>query len=100
MHESFMGHFLGIDGGGTRTTACLSDEKGRILARIVTGPSNPLKVGVKPAQNEILRSARAVMRQARVNRIEAVCVGLAGTDRPQVHKPMLMAAQGAGPGTC
>ena len=83
-----MGHFLGIDGGGTRTTACLSDEKGRIVARVVTGPSNPLKVGVKNAQQEILRASRAVLRQVRGIRLEAVCLGLAGTDRPQVHKPM------------
>jgi len=83
-----MGHFLGIDGGGTRTTAWLADEMGRILARTVTGPSNPLKVGAKSAQREILRATRVVMKQAQVARIEAVCAGIAGTDRPQVHNSM------------
>ena len=84
-----MGIFLGVDGGGTRTTACISDEKRRILARSVTGPSNPLKVGIKSAQQEISRAARAVMRKGRIKRIDAACVGLAGADRPQIHKVLI-----------
>jgi glucosamine kinase len=116
--------FLGIDGGGTRTTAWLANEAGRILARAVTGPSNPLKVGFEAAQRELLRAARTTLRQAgvgacfrppnirdplngkaavaplrerrrqpshsdraqRVPALDAVCVGLAGVDRPQVHR--------------
>lgn len=103
-----MKYFVGIDGGGTRTTAWLSDEKGRVLARAVAGPSNPLKVGIKSTQREILRATRDVLRQAHVAArlggerrrtptgrgstaaaLEAVCVGLAGTDRPPVHRKVL-----------
>ena len=103
-----MKYFVGIDGGGTRTTAWLSDEKGRVLARAVAGPSNPLKVGIKSTQREILRATREVLRQAHVAArlggerrrtptgrgstaaaLEAVCVGLAGTDRPPVHRKVL-----------
>jgi glucosamine kinase len=116
--------FLGIDGGGTRTTAWLANEAGRILARAVTGPSNPLKVGFAAAQRELLRAARTTLQQAgvragfrppnirgalkgkavvaplgerrrqssysdrapRIPTLDAVCVGLAGVDRPQVHR--------------
>jgi N-acetylglucosamine kinase-like BadF-type ATPase len=103
-----MNFFLGIDGGGTRTTAWLSDEKGRVLARAVAGPSNPLKVGIKSTQRELLRATRDVLRQGRVaprfsaakrraptsrgatqTALEAICVGLAGTDRPPVHRKVL-----------
>jgi N-acetylglucosamine kinase-like BadF-type ATPase len=84
-----MDYFLGIDGGGTRTTAWISDEQGRILSRSSSGPSNPLKVGFAAAQREILRAAREARRKAAAGRLEAVCLGLAGTDHAQVHRKML-----------
>jgi len=42
-------HFLGIDGGGTRTRAILVDEQGLVLAEGVAGPSNYHNVGLKAA---------------------------------------------------
>jgi glucosamine kinase len=103
-----MSYFLGIDGGGTRTTAWLEDEDGRVLARAVTGPTNPLKVGFQATQRELSRAVRLALRQARLKipapvsgkqrkraigkerrparlPLDAICVGLAGVDRPQVH---------------
>ena len=101
--------FLGIDGGGSRTQACLGDERGRILARAAAGPSNPLKVGIEAAKKELLRAARAVLRRVstRAARDEpplaggargwrrhgpllvAVCAGVAGVDRAAVSRPLL-----------
>jgi glucosamine kinase len=89
---SAMVHFLGMDGGGTRTTAWLADERGRVLARAEAGPSNPLKVGFEAAQGEILSAARRALRQARLqprHALGAVCLGLAGVDRPPVHRRLL-----------
>ncbi len=85
-----MPHFLGIDGGGTRTTAWLADERKRALGRSVAGASNPLKVGFAATKREVLRAARAAFRDAglRFGNLEAVCVGLAGVDRPQMHRPL------------
>jgi len=90
-----MGHdsrssILGIDGGGTRTTAWLADPHGRVLARSVSGPSNPLKVGFEAAERELLLAARRASRDARLvdEPLQAVCVGLAGVDRPVVHRRM------------
>jgi glucosamine kinase len=109
----FMSYFLGIDGGGTRTTAWLANEDGRVLARAVAGPTNPLKVGFEAAERELQRAARLALRQAgvavgfsparpratlkgaakasasrrqAVPALDGVCVGLAGVDRPQVHR--------------
>lgn len=59
-----MSHILGVDGGGTRTTAWLADGRGKIIARAVAGPSNPLKVGFEASQREILRAAKLAMRKA------------------------------------
>jgi N-acetylglucosamine kinase-like BadF-type ATPase len=83
-----MPHFLGIDGGGTRTTAWLADERKRVLGQSVAGASNPLKVGFEASKREVLRAARFAFREAglRFAGLEAVCVGLAGVDRPQVHR--------------
>jgi len=103
-----MALFLGIDGGGTRTQALLGDEKGRILARSVAGPSNPTKVGMEGTKKELLRAALGVLRKApaqtgrgklttsdavwgrrRKPLLEAVCAGVAGVDRPALSRPLL-----------
>jgi len=86
-----MPYFLGMDGGGTRTAAALADERGRVLAQAEAGPSNPHKVGFEAAQRELLRAARRAIRQARLKprALDAVCVGLAGSDRPPVHRRLL-----------
>ena len=82
---------LGIDGGGTRTTAWLADEDGLVLARAEAGPSNPLKVGFAASQRALLCAARDCFRQARLKArsLEAVCVGLGGVGQPVVHRRML-----------
>src|SRR5713226_677381 len=86
-----MPFFLGIDGGGTHTVAWLADERQRILARSVAGPSNPLKVGFPLSQREILRATRMAWRQAKLQpmKLEALCVGLAGAGQPAAHRRLL-----------
>ena len=104
-----MALFLGIDGGGSRTQACLGDERGRILAKAEAGPSNPTKVGMEGAKKEILRAVRAVLRKGsrRAARhhselarqgegrrrheplLLAVCAGVAGVDRAALSRPLL-----------
>jgi len=81
---------LGIDGGGTRTTAWLAGADGHVLARSTSGPSNPLKVGFEAAERELLLAARRAAREAKLvdQPLQAVCVGLAGVDRPVVHRRM------------
>ncbi|HEV2350611.1 MAG TPA: BadF/BadG/BcrA/BcrD ATPase family protein [Terriglobia bacterium] len=94
-----MRFFLGIDGGGTRTTAWVADERGRVVGHAVAGPSNPLKVGFAACEREILRAAKAAVA-AGLSRhrsgsggvkppLHAVVIGLAGVDRPPVHSRVL-----------
>ena len=91
-----MAWFLGIDGGGTRTTAWLADEAGAVLARATAGPSNPVKVGFAAAERELWRAARAALRKAGVAAgarqgvpLQALCAGIAGVDRPATHRPLM-----------
>ena len=86
-----MAYLLGVDGGGSRTTAWLAQNSRRILARAVAGPSNPLKVGRQAAQRELLRAARLAMAGGHMKRsaLDVVVVGLAGVERPSVRRPML-----------
>jgi N-acetylglucosamine kinase-like BadF-type ATPase len=82
---------LGIDGGGTRTTALLADERGRILGRGLAGPSNPVAVGLATARREILAAARQALdgfRPPGRPRLKAVCLGLAGADRLKISRPI------------
>jgi N-acetylglucosamine kinase-like BadF-type ATPase len=83
--------FLGIDGGGSRTTAWLADDHHRILARVVTGPSNPVAVGLETARRNLLRAARRALRQGGLGRrkIEAVCAGIAGIAHPLIYRKLL-----------
>ena len=42
---------IGIDGGGTKTKALLADERGKVIASAVAGPSNPHVVKEKELRN-------------------------------------------------
>lgn len=90
---------MGIDGGGSRTTACLADERGKILARQITGPSNPCKVGLAEAQRHLLAAARGALKKAAVarGRVEGVCAGIAGVDRASTRRSLEAALRRAVP---
>ena len=94
--SSLMNGFVGVDGGGTRTVAWLSDAEGKLLARAETGPSNPLKVGRRAAEREILRAFRICLRESGIRRpaggapaVRAVCAGIAGVDRQPIQRTLL-----------
>ena len=82
------GLFLGIDGGGTRTRARLGNERGRVLGHGTAGPSNPVTLGLPAAERRILAAARQAQAAARKAPLTAVCLGLAGADRPEVSEPI------------
>lgn len=86
-----MGYLLGIDGGGTHTTAWLADQDLSILARVQAGPSNPIKVGLVGAQRELVKAYRAALREAKLRplTLQAVCAGLSGGDSAPVRRSML-----------
>ena len=86
-----MKYFLGIDGGGTHTTAWLADGNLTPLARVKAGPSNPVKVGAANSQRELARVYRKALRDARIRPaiLDGVCAGLAGGDSAPIQQSML-----------
>jgi N-acetylglucosamine kinase-like BadF-type ATPase len=81
--------YLGVEGGGTRTTAWVCDERRRVLGRATAGAANPVKVGSAAAKREILAAADRALAAAGGSNLEAVCLGLAGADRAEISNPLL-----------
>lgn len=54
-------HYIGIDGGGTKTEAVAFDESGRILARHLTGPCNPSVFGFDASAERVAACVDALM---------------------------------------
>ncbi len=75
---------LGIDGGGTKTTAVVMQEDGSILGRGQAGSTNWNSVGVEAAQAHLSDAIEMAVAEAATTRagIAAVCIGASGVDRP------------------
>lgn len=96
-------YFMGIDGGGSRTTAWITDERHRILAKATAGPSNPLKVGLALAQRNLLEIANQARREAGMRKgqpFTALCAGIAGISRPVIYRQMLRSLKRSIPSYC
>jgi N-acetylglucosamine kinase-like BadF-type ATPase len=81
-----MAFFLGLDAGGTKTTASLGDET-RVLARATGGSIKPLRVTIEQAQENLSALLSEISRISGVNlrQITASCVGTAGLRLPQTN---------------
>lgn len=75
---------LGIDGGGTSTTAWLADAEGNVVGRGQAGASNMKTVGPVAARWAIEQSITMAFAETGRSpcRLDAACLGLAGFDRP------------------
>lgn len=75
---------LGVDGGGSKTFALVSDGAGRLLGFGRSNGSNHLEVGMPKALEEIERAAREAVEEAGVEagEIEVASYGLSGADLP------------------
>jgi N-acetylglucosamine kinase-like BadF-type ATPase len=81
---------LGVDGGGTKTHAVLTDERGRVLGEGLAGPSNPLRVGVSSAAGAVREAFERALAEAGLRRadVAAAQVGLAGVRREDLRERM------------
>jgi N-acetylglucosamine kinase len=78
----FAMHVLGIDAGGTKTVCLLADEQGTVLAEARAGGANLQAAG----ELEVEKVLHGLMDEAlgdRDIRPEAICLGIAGVDRPE-----------------
>lgn len=77
--------YLGIDGGGSKTTCSVGDESS-ILATASSGPSNVVRVGEAAARESLLHAVRQACAAAGITpqQISRSCVGASGAARPEV----------------
>ena len=61
MEEEKQKYVIGVDGGGTKTIAALSDLKGKILRMGKAGPSSPRNVGIKKTVAEVSQAIGRVL---------------------------------------
>ena len=82
-----MPYFLGIDGGGTKTTCVVGDES-RLLATSTAGPSNIVRVGEVQTRESLHSAVRQACAAAGItaSEIARTCVGGAGAGRPELAK--------------
>jgi glucosamine kinase len=83
--------FIGIDGGGTKCRAIISDAKGKIVGRGLGGPANPF-FGVPRAIDSILNAANNAVIDAGLAVSElgnlVAGVGLAGVNLPGLYEEL------------
>jgi glucosamine kinase len=78
--------YLGIDGGGTKTTCVVADEHS-VLGSATCGGSNITRLGEARVREALYAAVREACTRAKVNpeNIESTCVGLSGAGRPEVR---------------
>jgi glucosamine kinase len=77
--------FLGIDGGGTKTTCVVGDETA-VLGTTSGGASNVIRVGEEAAKAALQRTIREACMAAGIDlaQVEHTCIGVAGAGRPEI----------------
>lgn len=73
---------LGIDAGGTKTVCQLADAKGRVLAEARGAGANLQAVGELEVEKTLHGLMDEVLQGREEQRLGAICVGMAGVDRP------------------
>ncbi|MFZ0420659.1 MAG: BadF/BadG/BcrA/BcrD ATPase family protein [Candidatus Sulfotelmatobacter sp.] len=120
MVEITVAYYIGIDGGGSKTTCVVGDEVS-VLATAVAGPSNITRVGEVRARESLHEAIRQACATAKIDprQIHRACVGVAGAGHGEIASAVgriiaevvageievvgdmeiaLQAALGAGPG--
>lgn len=82
-----MPYFLGIDGGGSKTTCLVADEHS-VLATAAGAGSNPIRVGESASRKVLQALVRQACAEARIrpSQIARTCIGMAGAARPPIEK--------------
>ena len=78
-------YYLGIDGGGTKTTCAVGDDS-QLLASATAGPSNIVRVGESQARESLQQSVRQACAAAGITpeQVTHTCVGGSGAARPEL----------------
>jgi N-acetylglucosamine kinase-like BadF-type ATPase len=82
-----VGIYLGIDGGGSKTSLVIGDEKS-LVARAAADASNIIKVGESNAQESLRKGIEEVCCLAKItpSQITRTCIGVAGAGRLEISE--------------
>jgi glucosamine kinase len=77
--------YLGIDGGGSKTSCLIGDEHS-IFGEGLAGGSNVVRVGEEKARQSLSEGIHQACRAAAVlpSQIKRTCIGIAGAAQPQI----------------
>jgi glucosamine kinase len=78
-------YYLGIDGGGTKTTCAVGDES-RLIATVTAGPSNVVRVGEVQARKSLQQAVGQACAAAGITpaQVAHTCIGGSGAARPEL----------------
>lgn len=82
-----MGIYLGIDGGGSKTSCVIGDDK-KLLGESTVAGSNVIRVGEARVREALSKGIDEVCRIAKVTptQISRTCIGIAGAGRPEISE--------------
>ncbi|MFL6302134.1 MAG: N-acetylglucosamine kinase [Candidatus Sulfotelmatobacter sp.] len=82
-----MPYYLGIDGGGTKTTCAVGDEA-TLLATTTAGASNIVRVGEATSRESLHTAIRQACAAAGITpqQVRSTCFGGAGAARPELAR--------------
>ncbi|MGA7615191.1 MAG: BadF/BadG/BcrA/BcrD ATPase family protein, partial [Thermoanaerobaculia bacterium] len=91
-----MSLYIGVDGGGSKTSSIVVDESMHPLGRGEAGPSNFLRVGLDSARIELEKAILQAVRAADADfeQVAFTYCGIAGADHPE-HRKRLVGALGS-----
>jgi N-acetylglucosamine kinase-like BadF-type ATPase len=77
-------YFLGIDGGGTKTHAVITDKECRVIGEGFSGAANPLRAGLEEAVSHVEQAVADACAQAGIDSssIDSACAAIAGINHP------------------
>ena len=70
-----MALYLGIDGGGVKTTAIVANEKGKVLAKTVGGSIDYKTLGLTVARNNLKAIIKELCSKTEENSFKCACIG-------------------------
>lgn len=80
-----MAYYLGIDGGGSKTTCVVGDETS-VLATVTVGASNIMRVGEARAREALQQAIHRACDAAKIEpqQVKRACIGVAGAGREEI----------------
>lgn len=77
-----MSYFMGVDGGGTSTSAIIGDEEFNVLAEYSGGASNYQSAGIEKVKEnlQLLFESFKTRHNLPMNDIKSICIGCAGVN--------------------